>query len=72
MDCRLTSVGVELRVVQGSKNLLDGLDSSIPSDLLAPPVCASGTHCAGRNIHLEVSSNKELASHDCGIGLIGE
>jgi ferredoxin len=61
-----TSVGVELCVVQVSENLLDGLDSSIPLGLLVISSCASGTHCLCCHVHLEVSSDEELATHDGG------
>lgn len=63
----LTSVGVELCVVQVLHNLLDGLDRSVPSDMSDPDACRRGTHCLGGDIHLEVSSDEELAAHDCGI-----
>ena len=59
----LTSVGIKLRFVQVAQNLLDGLDSTIPSNLLVPPACSCDTHCSGRNIHLEIASDKELATH---------
>jgi hypothetical protein len=65
-----TSVGVKLCVVEVSENLLDGLDSPVPSDWLVPPTNLCGTHCLGRNIHLEVSSDEELTSHDCGIDFL--
>ena len=35
----LTGVGIELRVIQVIQNLLDGLDSSIPLDMLVPSFC---------------------------------
>jgi len=63
----LTSVGIKLRVVQVVQNLLDGLDSSIPLDMLVPPSCPRDTHCLGRNVHFEVTSDEELATHIGGI-----
>lgn len=67
LSFRLTSVGVELCIVQVTQDFLDGLDSTIPLDLLVPSACSCGTHCLGRNIHLEVASDKELATHIGGI-----
>jgi hypothetical protein len=63
-----TSVGVELSVVEVANNILDGLDVAVPSELLASPRCFAGTHGLSGNIHLEVSSDKELTSHVCGCG----
>lgn len=62
-----TSVGVELCVVQVLDNLLDGLDSSIPLDVSVPSPCLCSTHGLGGDIHLEVTSDEELATHDCDI-----
>jgi hypothetical protein len=68
-SCRpeLTSVGVELCVVQVLQDVFDGLDVAIPSVLLVPPARSCGTHCLGCNIHLKVASDEELTSHVCGI-----
>lgn len=63
----LTSVGVELCVVQVLQDLLNGLDSPVPLDMLGSDACRRGTHCLGGDIHLEVSSYEELTAHDCGI-----
>ena len=63
----LTSVGVKLCVVQVLQDVLDGLDSPVPLGVLDSDVCRRGTHCLGGDLHLEVSSDEELAAHDCGV-----
>jgi hypothetical protein len=64
---RRTSVGVELGVVEVAQDVFDGLDGSVPLDLLGSYSSARGTHCRGGNVHLEVASDKELATHIGGI-----
>jgi Na+-transporting NADH:ubiquinone oxidoreductase subunit NqrF len=63
----LTSLGIKLRFVQVIKDLFDGLDSTIPSDTSVPSACSCGTHCLGCNIHLEVTTDEELATHVGGL-----
>jgi hypothetical protein len=67
---KLTSVRVELRLVQVLEDILDGLDSPIPSDRLASLVCLRGTHCLGRNVHLKVTSDEELTAHLGGLCML--
>jgi hypothetical protein len=62
-----TSVGVELCVVEVAQNVFDGLDGSVPLEMLGSCSSARGTHCRGSNVHLEVASDEELATHVGGI-----
>ena len=58
-----TNVGVKLSIIEVLDNILDRLDIAVPlaSSVFSP--CSYGTHSLGSNIHLEVSTDEELATH---------
>jgi len=58
-----TRVGVKLSLVEVLDNLGDRLDRTVPLELSASSHCRASTHSACRNIHLEVSTDEELATH---------
>lgn len=71
-----TSVGVELGLVEVVDDVGDRLDRTVPSDSVSQTALrAVGTHVCACYVHLKVTSDKELAAHDCGfscgIGVYG-
>jgi hypothetical protein len=70
LRARQTCLGVELGFVQVVENILDGLGSTIPSELSVLPLCSCGTHYQSRDIHLKVTSDEELTSHVCGLCVV--
>lgn len=59
----LTSVLVELGLVQVVDDFGDRLDRTVPLGRSALCHCREGTHSPGCNVHLEVSTDEELATH---------
>lgn len=58
-----TGVLVNLGLVEVLDDVGDRLDRSVPSMSVRPAVREGGTHGTARYIHLEVSSDEELATH---------